>query len=119
MFLSTELLLNINLKTTHTTTATTITTTTVSGSVTSMIATSAASSTTWIPFLSAKTFFSTTTITQQIALSLRQVVTSAGVNFTNVLRAAFMLADHKSAKKDSQVVSLFWAFGICAVKSWS
>ncbi len=42
-----------------------------------------------------------------------------GVNFINVLRAAFAGADPVSTKKDSQVVSLFYAFGICVCKSYS
>ncbi len=33
-----------------------------------------------------------------------------GVNFIKVLRAAFMLVDPKSPNKDSQVVSLSYAF---------
>jgi len=40
-----------------------------------------------------------------------------GVNFINVILAALALADPKSIKKDSQVVSSFYAFGICACKS--
>ncbi len=43
---------------------------------------------------------------------------TAGVNFISVLGAAFAGADPKS-KKDSQVVNLFRAFGICAGKSSS
>jgi len=39
------------------------------------------------------------------------------VNFMNILQAAFTCADPESAKKDSQVVSLFCAFGICGRKS--
>jgi len=39
------------------------------------------------------------------------------VNFINFLRATFTCADPKSAKKDSQVVNLFFTFGICAHKS--
>jgi len=43
---------------------------------------------------------------------------SPGVNFINVLRAAFMLVDPESVKKYSQVVNLFFgAFGMCARKS--
>ncbi len=41
----------------------------------------------------------------------------SGVNFINVLRAAFTHADPKSAEKDSWVVSLCCAFGIYAHKS--
>jgi len=41
------------------------------------------------------------------------------LNFINVIRAAFGLADPKSVKKDSKVVSLFCAFGICEHKSCS
>jgi len=41
---------------------------------------------------------------------------SPGVNFINVLRTAFMRTDPKSAKKHSQAVSLFGAFGIFARK---
>jgi len=40
-----------------------------------------------------------------------------GVDFTNILQAAFTRADPKSAKNYSQVISLFCAFGICARKS--
>jgi len=40
----------------------------------------------------------------------------AGVNFTNILQAAFTGADTKSAKKYCQVVSLFCAFGIYVCK---
>jgi len=43
---------------------------------------------------------------------------SSRVNFINVLRTTFMLADPKSAK-NSQVVRLFVAFGICKCKSCS
>jgi len=46
------------------------------------------------------------------------VKSTPGVNFINVLWPAFTCADTKCAKKkDSQVVSLFYAFGICARKS--
>ena len=34
-----------------------------------------------------------------------------GLDF-NILRAAFMFEDHKSAKKDSQVVNISCTFGI-------
>ena len=34
----------------------------------------------------------------------------SGLNFTNVLRAAFIRADPKCAKKDSQVSSVIWRF---------
>jgi hypothetical protein len=37
--------------------------------------------------------------------------------FINIWRAPFTCADPKSAKNESQVVSIFWAFGICAQKS--
>jgi len=37
-----------------------------------------------------------------------------GVIFINILLLAFERADPKSAKKDSQVVSLFYFFGICS-----
>jgi len=40
-----------------------------------------------------------------------------GVNFTNVLQAAFTQTDPKSAKKYSQATSLFCALGICGRKS--
>ncbi len=42
---------------------------------------------------------------------------AAGVDFINILRAAFTDADLESTKKDYQVVSLFCDFGICACKS--
>ena len=43
-----------------------------------------------------------------------------GVNFTNVLRAAFTFYRYqKRRKKDSQVKQLFCAFGICVSKSCS
>jgi len=38
------------------------------------------------------------------------------VNFTNILRTAFTLADPKSAKKYLQLDSIFCTFGICAHK---
>ncbi len=41
------------------------------------------------------------------------------INFINNLRAAFTRADPESGKKDSQVVSLFCAFGICPSKRCS
>jgi hypothetical protein len=40
-----------------------------------------------------------------------------GVNFINILQAAFAYADPKIAKKDSQVANLFCAFEICMHKS--
>jgi hypothetical protein len=43
----------------------------------------------------------------------------SGLNFIVILPADFARKDDKSAKKDSQVVSLFCAFGICAHKSCS
>ena len=45
--------------------------------------------------------------------------TMYGVNFTNILRAAFTRADPKSAKKDSQLKQLFCDFGIYVRKSCS
>ena len=39
-----------------------------------------------------------------------------GVNFTNVLQAAFTLADPESTKKAAQLDSLFCAFGVCMRK---
>jgi len=42
---------------------------------------------------------------------------TTGVNFINVLHAAFTHTNPKSAKKDSQVVNIFCAFGICPLKS--
>ena len=42
-----------------------------------------------------------------------------GVNFTNILQAAFTRADPKSAKKTVKLSSFFCAFGICARKSCS
>ena len=39
------------------------------------------------------------------------------VNFTNILQAAFTLADSKSAKKDSQVKQLFALLGSLSVKA--
>ncbi len=39
------------------------------------------------------------------------------VNFRNIICAAFMREDPMSAKKNSQAVSLFCAFGICERKS--
>jgi len=47
-------------------------------------------------------------------LSLTHAHTQEGVNFTNILCAAFKQADPRSAKKYSQVIILFCAFGICA-----
>ena len=41
----------------------------------------------------------------------------SGVNFINILRAAFMPADPKSAKKDSQVNQLFALLGSVSVKA--
>jgi len=41
-------------------------------------------------------------------------VQTPGVNFINILQAAFTGEDPKSAKKYSKVVSLLCAFGICA-----
>jgi hypothetical protein len=41
---------------------------------------------------------------------------TAGLNFINILRAAFMCVDPKSAKRKSSHQS-FFAFGICARKS--
>jgi len=41
----------------------------------------------------------------------------AGVYFTNILRAAFMLADPKSGKKTDSFTVFFCAFGICMDKS--
>jgi hypothetical protein len=38
------------------------------------------------------------------------IASAPGVNFTNVLPAAFGLIDPESAKKDSQVVNLFFRF---------
>ena len=43
----------------------------------------------------------------------------SGVNFTNVLRAAFTLADSESTKKAAQLDSLFCAFGVWGHKSCS
>ena len=40
-----------------------------------------------------------------------------GVNFTNILHAAFMLADPKSAIKDSQLKQLFTYLGSASVKA--
>ncbi len=40
-----------------------------------------------------------------------------GLNFINVLHTAFTLEDPKKRKKDSQVVNLFYAFGIYERKS--
>ena len=48
-----------------------------------------------------------------------QFILLLGVNFTNVLQAAFTRVDPKNAKTDSQLKQLFWAFGICARKSCS
>ena len=39
-----------------------------------------------------------------------------GVNFTNILQAAFTLADPKSAEKTVKLSSFFCAFGICERK---
>jgi len=36
--------------------------------------------------------------------------TPAGLNFINILQAAFTLADPESARKDSQVGSVVWRF---------
>ena len=44
-------------------------------------------------------------------------VSKSGVNFTNVLQAAFTCPDPKSAKKDSQVKQLFALLGSAHVKS--
>jgi len=41
----------------------------------------------------------------------------AGVNFTNVLSASFMLVDLKSLKKYSSLSESFYDFGICVRKS--
>ena len=41
------------------------------------------------------------------------------VNFTDIILAAFMRPDLKSAKKDSQVKQLYCTFGICVRKSCS
>jgi len=43
----------------------------------------------------------------------------SGVNFTNVLQAAFMLSDPESTKKLLDLTVFFYAFGICAFKSCS
>ena len=43
--------------------------------------------------------------------------TSPGVNFTNILRAAFTHADPKSPKKDSQLKQLFVLLGSAGVKA--
>jgi len=37
-----------------------------------------------------------------------------GVNFINILQAAFACADPESAKKELQLDRLFCSFGICA-----
>ncbi len=42
-----------------------------------------------------------------------------GVNFTNVLRASFMLIDPKSVKNKVKSSVSFYAFRICARKSWT
>ncbi len=61
--------------------------------------------------------FEHTYISKEANSFLKQ--TSLGVNFINILRAAFRRASPKSKKIYSQVVSLFWAFGIYAHKSCS
>ncbi len=52
-----------------------------------------------------------------VGLTSAEGLTLTRVNFINVLRAAFTSADPESAKKDSQVVSLFWHFRNCSCKS--
>ena len=42
---------------------------------------------------------------------------SPGVNFTNILRAAFIHTDHKKCKKDSQVKQLLALFGSACVNA--
>ena len=44
------------------------------------------------------------------------VLATSGVNFTNVLQAAFALVDPKSAKKTVKLSSFFCAFGIKAAR---
>ena len=44
-------------------------------------------------------------------------VLKSGVNFTNILQAAFTPADPKRAKKDSQVKQLFALLGSARVKA--
>jgi len=54
----------------------------------------------------------TGTVTEKMAcnwdLELKRLKT--GVNFTNILRAAFMLVDPESVKKYSKVISIFLCF---------
>jgi len=52
----------------------------------------------------------------KIDLVLIDRVTRTGVDFTNVLQAAFTHTDPKSAKSHWWFECLFYAFGICARK---
>ncbi len=47
---------------------------------------------------------------------LMKLTPGLGINFTDTLLADFTREDSKSAKNTFQVVSLFWAFGICVRK---
>jgi len=66
-------------------------------------------------FTKCVTSFSETQILFQIEPFARR---RSGVNCINVLSAAFTLTDPKSAKKYSQVVSLFALFRSLLVKYW-
>ncbi len=49
--------------------------------------------------------------------NLEESATKRGVNFTNILRSAFMLEDPKSVKNIVKSLVSFYSFGICMRKS--
>ena len=51
------------------------------------------------------------------ALHFTLVKFTLGVNFTNVLQAAFTLADPESTKKLLDLTVIFCAFGVCGRNS--
>jgi len=50
---------------------------------------------------------SVTTFTNNLIANCREVFTQLGVNFINILRAAFGHADHESAKKTDNLTVFF------------
>ena len=52
-----------------------------------------------------------------VLLDLEMQFTTSGVNFTNILQAAFMRADPKSAKKCSKIKQHFALLGSAGVKA--
>jgi hypothetical protein len=56
-------------------------------------------------------------ILKKVARRQHHSVISPGVNFTNVLRAAFSQVDPKSVKNTVKPIVSFYTFGICGHKS--